>query len=123
MSSPGSRDAPLSLIKHHQVAAFVLIALLLSWTGKILSLLLLGDILPGILAELLILLGTAILVTGVADGRPAVRELFRRAFRRRVARAWYVAALLGLPALTVLIAAATGTFHPPAGDWGPSLGN
>ncbi|WP_258805892.1 CPBP family intramembrane glutamic endopeptidase [Pseudarthrobacter sp. NS4] len=105
------------------MAAFVVIAISLSWTGQILSLLLLGNILPGILAELLILLGTAILVTGAADGRPAVRELFRRAFRWRVAPAWYVAAVLALPALTVLIAMATGTFHPPGGGWTPLIGN
>lgn len=123
MNSPGSRGVPLSLIKQHPVAAFLVIAIALSWTAQILSILLLGNILPGILAELLILLGTAALVTGAADGRPAVRELFRRAFLWRVAPVWYVAALLALPALTVLVALATGTFHPPAGGWVPLIGN
>jgi membrane protease YdiL (CAAX protease family) len=122
MNSLGSPGAPVSVIKQHPVAAFLVIAIPLSWIAQILSLLLLRNILPGILAELLILLGTAILVTGAADGRPAVRELFRRAFRWRVAPAWYVAALLALPALTALIAAATGTFHPPADGWGPLAG-
>jgi hypothetical protein len=65
----------LSVIAAHPVAAFVVIAILLSWAGQILSMLLLGNILPGILAELLILLGTAVLVTAAADGRPAVRKL------------------------------------------------
>lgn len=115
--------APLSLIKDHPVAAFLLIAISLSWTGQILSLLLLGNILPGILAELLILLGTAVLVTGAADGRPAVRELFRRAFRWRVGPGWWAAALLALPVLTVLIALATGTFHQPSAGWASLLGN
>lgn len=122
MNSPGSPGTLLPVIKRHPVAAFVVIAISLSWIGQILSLLLLGNILPGILAELLILLGTAALVTAAADGRPAVRELFRRAVRWRVGPGWYVAALLALPALTVLIAAATGTFHPPAGGWWPLVG-
>ncbi|MDQ0769075.1 membrane protease YdiL (CAAX protease family) [Pseudarthrobacter defluvii] len=113
----------LSVIARHPVAAFIVIAILLSWTGQILSLLLLGNILSGILAELLILLGTAVLVTAAADGRPAVRELFKRAFRWRVGSGWYVAALLGLPVLTALIAAATGTFQPPTGGWWPLVGN
>ena len=123
MNLRGSPGVPLSIIRHHPVAAFVVVAISLSWTGQVLSLMLLGNILPGILAELLILLGTAVLVTGAADGRPAVRELFRRAFRWRVAPGWYMAALLALPTLTVLIAAATGTFHPPAAGWGPLSGN
>lgn len=113
----------MSLIKDHPVAAFLLIAIPLSWTGQILSLLLLGNILPGILAELLILLGTAVLVTGAADGRPAVRELFQRAFRWRVGPGWWAAALLALPVLTVLIALATGTFHQPSSGWASLLGN
>jgi uncharacterized protein len=104
------------------VAAFVVIAIALSWAAQILSILLIGNILPGILAELLILLGTAVLVTAVASGRPAVRALFRAAFRWRVGWGWHVVALLALPALTMLIAAATGTFHQPAGGWGPVLG-
>ena len=118
-----SPASPLPLIKRHPVAAFVVIAVTLSWAVQILSLLLLGNILPGILAELLILLGTAILVTGAADGRPAVRELFRQAFRWRVGAAWYVVAVLALPALTALIAALTGTFHAPADGWAPLAGN
>src|SRR5688572_7796529 len=123
MNDHNGPAAPLSLIKDHPVAAFLLIAITLSWTGQILSLLLLGNILPGILAELLILLGTAVLVTGAADGRPAVRELFRRAFRWRVGLGWWAAALLALPVLTVLIALATGAFHQPSAGWWPLLGN
>ncbi|WP_146068859.1 type II CAAX endopeptidase family protein [Arthrobacter sp. ZGTC131] len=116
-----SRSAAASRIRQHPVAAFLVVAITLSWAAQVLSILLLGNILPGILAELLILLGTAVLVTGAADGRPAVRDLVRRAFRWRVAPGWYVAALLALPALTLLIAAATGTFHSPADGWAPLL--
>ena len=105
------------------MAAFLVLAILLSWAAQILSLLLVGNILPGILAELLILLGTSVLVTGAADGRRGVRELFRRAFRWRVGFGWYAAALLALPALTVLVAAASGTFHEPADGWAALLGN
>ncbi|CAH0135924.1 hypothetical protein SRABI26_00344 [Arthrobacter sp. Bi26] len=111
------------MIKQHPVAAFLVIAIPLSWTAQIVSIVMLGNILPGILAELLILVGTATLVTGVADGRPAIRDLFRRALRWRVAPGWYAIALLALPTLTVLISAATGTFHLPAGGWAALMGS
>lgn len=123
MNSSGTSTTLLSVIKRHPVTAFIAIAIPLSWAAQILALLLLGNILPGILAELLILLGTAALVTAVADGRPALRELFRRAFRWRVSPGWYVAAIMALPALTVLVAAATGTLHLPSGGWLSLLGN
>lgn len=53
MNSSDSPGTFLPVIKRHPVAAFIVIAISLSWIGQILSLLLLGNILPGILAELL----------------------------------------------------------------------
>ncbi|MFC7847585.1 CPBP family intramembrane glutamic endopeptidase [Arthrobacter sp. NPDC057388] len=97
-------------------------AIALSWVALVLSIELLGNALPGILAELLILLGTAVLVTAAADGRSGVRALFRQAVHWRVGAGWYVAAVLALPALTVLVAAATGTLHQPTDDWASVAG-
>jgi membrane protease YdiL (CAAX protease family) len=54
-----------------------------------------------LLAQLL----PAVLVTGAVGGRPAVRELFGRVFRWRVHPRWYLLALLGLPAASLLGAA------------------
>ena len=104
------------------VAAFLVIAIGLTWVALILSIALLGSALPGILAELLILLGTAVLVTAAAEGGPGVRDLFRQTVRWRAGVGWYVAAVLALPVLTVLIAAATGTLHQPADEWASVAG-
>jgi membrane protease YdiL (CAAX protease family) len=111
------------LVAARPVAAFLVIAIGLTWLALILSIALLGNAVPGILAELLILLGTAVLVTGAADGKPGVQALFRQTIRWRVGAGWYVAAVLALPALTVLIAAATGTFHQPADGWATVAGS
>src|SRR6476620_10612925 len=111
---------PLSrLIADRPVAAFLAIAIGLTWAAVILSVALLGNAVPGILAELLILMGTAVLVTKAADGSTGVRALFRQAIRWRVGTGWYVAAVFAVPALTVFVAAATGTFHQPSDGWGP----
>jgi membrane protease YdiL (CAAX protease family) len=111
------------LVAARPVAAFLVMAIGLTWLALILSIALLGNAVPGILAELLILLGAAVLVTGAADGKPGVQALFRQTIRWRVGAGWYVAAVLALPALTVLIAAATGTFHQPADGWGTVAGS
>ena len=101
----------------------MVIATALTWVALILSIAVLGNAVPGILAELLILLGTAVLVTRAAGGKPGVRDLFRQTVRWRVGAGWYAAAVLALPALTVLIAAATGTFHQPADGWATVAGS
>jgi membrane protease YdiL (CAAX protease family) len=111
------------LVAARPVAAFLVMAIGLTWLALILSIALLGNAVPGILAELLILLGAAVLVTRAADGKPGVKALFRQTIHWRVGAGWYVAAVLALPALTVLIAAATGTFHQPADGWATVAGS
>lgn len=108
-------------IAEHPVTAFLVLAIGLTWIVQIASILLLGDITPGILAELVILLGAAVLVTGVREGGAGLRLLFGRVLRWRVGAVWYVVAVIALPVLTILIALATGTFREPAAGWGGLL--
>jgi membrane protease YdiL (CAAX protease family) len=105
------------------VAAFVIIAIGLTWAAQILSILILGNVVPGLLAELLILLGAAVLVSAAVGGRAGIRHLFRGVVHWRAGAGWYAIALLAVPVLTLLIAAATGTFHPPGEGWAALLGN
>lgn len=58
-----------------------------------------SGVLPG---ALLGPLGSAFLVTAVADGRPGLRRWVGRLWRWRVGWYWYTLALVGVPALIVL---------------------
>jgi membrane protease YdiL (CAAX protease family) len=57
---------------------------------------------------LLVMLPAALWVTAVADGRPAVRALLRRAVQWRFGLGWWAAALLALPVLTLAVGVAAG---------------
>ena len=95
--SAASSPRPLRrLTADRPVAAFLVVAIALTWVALILSIALLGNAVPGILAELLILLGTSVLVTRAADGSPGVRHLFRQTIRWRVGAGWYVAVAWGV---------------------------
>ncbi len=111
-----------SRIAGHPVAAFLIIAIPLAWLAQCLAILLLGDVTPGLLVELLVLLGAAVLVTAAADGRPGVRRLFSGVVRWRVGAGWYVIALLALPLLTLLTAVVTGTLREPGSGWAATAG-
>ena len=121
--TPRPERGPISrLIADHPVSSFIVLVIGLTWMAQISSILVLGDITAGLIAELIILVGTSILVTAVAEGRPGLRRLFAGVVRWRVGVGWYVVALLGLAVLTLLIALLTGTLRNPAGGWLPVVG-
>lgn len=111
-----------SRIAAHPVAAFLLLAIPLAWLAQCLAILLLKDVTPGLLVELLILLGAAVLVTSATEGRTGVRRLFSGVIRWRVGAGWYVIALLALPLLTLLTAVVTGTLREPGSGWAATAG-
>lgn len=58
----------------------------------------------GVLSSAVGCLGSALVVTAAAGGRSAVRDLAGRCLRWHVALRWYAVALLGLPAVTLVVA-------------------
>lgn len=57
---------------------------------------------------LLVMLPAAVWVTSVTEGRRGVRTLFARLLRWRIPIAWWAAALLAVPVMTVAVGAALG---------------
>jgi membrane protease YdiL (CAAX protease family) len=102
------------------MAAFLLIALPLAWINMFIPLLagwrlgsstLVGALLGG-------LVGGAVVVSALTGGRAAVRRLFGGLIRWRIGVGRAFVVILGLPVLTVGVAAITGTLiWPPEGWW------
>jgi uncharacterized protein len=68
------------------------------------------------------LLGSALVVTRVADGPGAVRKLLSRVLIWRFGAGRWAVILLGMPVLTVLLAAASGTLDSPESGWAAAGG-
>ena len=77
------------------------------------------DVFPGKLAELLFLTGTATLITSWIGPRGAVRRLFSGLIQWRIGIGRWSLIILAMPALTVAVAAVTGTLHSPDHGWVP----
>ena len=60
----------------------------------------------------------ALVVTGATEGKPGIRRLLRRIVQWRVGPLWYLFALVGIPAITVLgaivVPGVLASFSPPA---------
>jgi uncharacterized protein len=99
------------------VLAFCLFAVGLSLS--LITALLVADVsvIPGKAAQLLIVPGTAIVITAWISGRAGVRRLFAGLLRWRIGLARWLLVLLALPALTVAVAAVTGTLENAPKGW------
>ncbi len=74
------------------------------------------DLMPAKLAELVVLVGLAAVITWVTDRRAGVRQLFAGLLRWRLG--WRYLLLAGaMPLLTGGVALATGTLHRPVDGW------
>jgi len=99
------------------VLAFCVFAVGLS--VSLIAALLIADvsIIPGKAAQLLIVPGTALLITAWISGRAGVRRLLASMIRWRIGIARWLMVLLALPVLTLASAAATGTLEAPPDGW------
>ncbi len=75
------------------------------------------SVIPGKAAQLLIVPGTALMITAWLSGRAGVRRLLASMLRWRIGMARWLLVLLALPVLTIGIAAATGTLEAPPEGW------
>jgi membrane protease YdiL (CAAX protease family) len=118
---PRSRFAALA--QRHPVALFLMLAVAASYALSLIPILMQFGVIPGRLIParlgidmeratgvllLLALFPTAVAVTWLEGGRPAVQQLFRRMLRWQVPLMWWLVAVVALPALTVIIAVILG---------------
>ena len=112
-----------ALVQRHPIAVFLVLALGSVYVLSVIPILMQYDVIPGkdfpsrlgldmerfsAAGLTLLLFSSALLVTSLDGGRPAVRQLLRRIGRWRVGIGWWLVALLGLPLLTVVIAVLFG---------------
>lgn len=103
---PESKSGPSSLIQHHPLACFFVLAYAISW-ALWLPLVISGDDSPTGLGFVLLLLGSlvpsaaAIALVAVQHGKAGVRTLLRRLLIWRVGVGWWVAIAL-LPTLVLV---------------------
>jgi uncharacterized protein len=86
------------------------------WITQMGSLLAGVDVMPAKIAELVVLLGTATWISYRVGRRTEIRRLYAGLTRWRLG--WrYPMLVLAMPLLTLAVALATGTLHPPTSGW------
>jgi uncharacterized protein len=98
------------------VLLLAIVSVAFVWLTQMASVLAGLDLVPAKIAELVLLLVLAVIITGIGGGRRAVRGLFAGLVRWRIGW-WYVLVVVAMPLLTVLVAAVTGTLRAPDQGW------
>jgi uncharacterized protein len=113
-----SRSKWQEAIGRHQLATFFVLAFVFSWYPWIIALARGQTSGPNPLGPLI----AALLVAGIARGRPGLRDLLSRVVRARIGLRWY-ALIFGLPvlmcaiALGIMMALGSGVALPNAAAW------
>jgi hypothetical protein len=121
-SSAGRRAAPpgrfAAVAQRRPITTFLIWALALGWP------LLTVPIAAGveaspflILLVFVALLAPAVVITRATGGRGAVRALLARVLVWRFSATRWAVILLGVPVLTIVVAALSGTLETPDGGW------
>ncbi|GAA1764301.1 lysostaphin resistance A-like protein [Kocuria aegyptia] len=127
-STPGPRDTDRharsgSLARRRPVTVFLLLALGLGWVALTVPVLIGAPMEPFLLfMNFVALLGSALLVTRLADGPGGIRRMLGRAFAWRFGAGRWAVVLLGMPVLTLALAAATGSLRSPPSGWAAEAG-
>jgi uncharacterized protein len=112
------QSSPLrKLARHRPIAIFLIIVLGLSLPVDAALLASGQDISPGILLSVILLLGGAILVTALSEGRAGVRRLFAGVIRWRMGLVRFAVLVTAIPLLTLLVGAVTSTLISPPDGW------
>ncbi|MEX5270271.1 CPBP family glutamic-type intramembrane protease [Kocuria sabuli] len=109
--------------RRRPVTVFLVLALGLGWAALTVPVL---TGLPGepflLILTFVVLLGSALLVTRLADGPGGMRRLLGRAFAWRFGAGRWAVVVLGMPVLTLVLAAVTGSLRSPPDGWAVELG-
>jgi membrane protease YdiL (CAAX protease family) len=117
------RSAPMAvLLRAHPVAAFFVLAYLLSWSYWLMVLGIMGRdalawFVPGAFGPPL----AALLVTALVERWDGTRAFLRSWVQWRVGARWYVVAVVGLPALGLLVGLVSGDWSERFAGSGPSV--
>jgi membrane protease YdiL (CAAX protease family) len=106
---PGVPDTRRTFVQRHPLLSFAVPAVAATWAVQLTFLVAGLPLFPALVVELVILVTAASTVTRRVTGRPGFRQLMAGALRWRFGAGWYAVVLLAMPALTLAVAAVTGT--------------
>ncbi len=108
----------MSFAKRRPILTFLLLIYSLGWALVLAAFALHLPTEPSIVvANLIGVLGPAVLVSYWIGGAAAVRRLFAGVLRWRVGIGWYLFAIAAMPAFTIAVSVAIGTLPHSSGGW------